>query len=74
MKNFFRLLTFSWPYRSRFYWSLVCASVAALMWGANISAVFPLLKILFYSQNAQVWVSDQIRETSLESKVTEARM
>ena len=74
MKNFFRLLTFSWPYRSRFYWSLVCASVAALMWGANISAVFPLLKILFYSQNAQVWVSDQIRETSVESKVTEARL
>ena len=74
MKNFFRLLTFSWPYRSRFYWSLVCASVAALMWGANISAVFPLLKILFYSQNAQVWVSDQIRESSVESKVIEARL
>ena len=44
------------------------------MWGANISAVFPLLKILFYSQNAQVWVSDQIRESSVESKVIEARL
>jgi len=74
MKNFFRLLTYSWPYRSRFYWSLVCASVAALMWGANISAVFPLLKILFYSQNAQVWVSDQIRESDINAQVLEARL
>lgn len=74
MKNFFRLLTYSWPYRSRFYWSLVCASVAALMWGANISAVFPLLKILFYSQNAQVWVSDQIRESDINAQVLETRL
>ena len=74
MKNFFRLLTYSWPYRSRFYWSLVCASVAALMWGANISAVFPLLKILFYSQNAEVWVSDQIRESDTHAQVLETRL
>jgi ABC-type multidrug transport system fused ATPase/permease subunit len=74
MKNFFRLLTYSWPYRSRFYWSLVCASVAALMWGANISAVYPLLKILFYSQNVQTWVTEKIDETSVQAQVLDARL
>lgn len=74
MKNFFRLLKFSWPYRSRFFLSLVCSGMVALMWGANISAVFPLLKILFYSQNAQVWVSDQIRESDFQAKVFQARL
>lgn len=74
MKNFFRLLKFSWPYRSRFFLSLVCAGMVALMWGANISAVFPLLKILFYSQNAQVWVSDQIRESDFQTQVLQTRL
>ena len=65
MKNFFRLLTYSWRYRSRFFWSLVCAGVAALMWGANISAVYPLLKILFYSQNVQTRMAERIEETEI---------
>jgi ABC-type multidrug transport system fused ATPase/permease subunit len=74
MTNFFRLLTYSWRYRSRFFWSLVCAGVAALMWGANISAVYPLLKILFYSQNVQTWMAEKIEETDVEARVLQTRL
>jgi ATP-binding cassette, subfamily B, bacterial MsbA len=74
MKNFIRLFQFSLPYRNRFFLSLGCAAVVALMWGANISAVFPLLKVLFYSQNAQVWVAEQIQETDLQVRLNQVRL
>jgi ABC-type multidrug transport system fused ATPase/permease subunit len=68
MKNFARLVRFAWPYRVRFGLSLVCAALVALLWGANISAVYPLLKILFYeSENCQKWVAQKI--ASLETDV-----
>jgi ATP-binding cassette, subfamily B, bacterial MsbA len=60
MKNFARLVRFAWPYRVRFGLSLACALMVALLYGANIAAVYPLLKILFYNENCQKWVAEQI--------------
>src|SRR4051794_18985936 len=70
MKNFARLVWFAWPYRLRFGLSLVCAALVALLWSANISAVYPLLKILFYeSENCQKWVAQKVvaRETDIQT-------
>lgn len=63
MKNFFRLVRFAWPYRIRFGLSLACAVMVALMGFSTISAVYPLLQILFYHQNCQQWITDKIAET-----------
>ena len=63
MKNFARLVRFAWPYRVRFGLSLACAVLVAVLWGANIGAVYPLLKILFYSENCQKWVAEKIEST-----------
>ena len=61
MKNFVRLVRFAWPYRVRFGLSLGCAIMVALLYVANISAVLPLLKILFYeSENCQKWIGEKI--------------
>lgn len=69
MKNFLRLVRYAWPYRVRFFLSLVCAVFVALLWSANIGAVYPLLTILFNNQNCRRWVADQIvrTETDLDS-------
>ena len=68
MKNFARLVRFAWPYRVRFGLSMVCAALVALLWVANISAVLPLLKILFYeNENCQKWVAEKI--VTLEADV-----
>jgi ABC-type multidrug transport system fused ATPase/permease subunit len=69
MKNFARLARFAWPYRVRFILSLGCAVMVALLSFTNLSAVYPLLQILFHSQNCQRWVADQIvdTETSIAS-------
>ncbi|WZO97619.1 ABC transporter ATP-binding protein [Isosphaeraceae bacterium EP7] len=66
MKNFARLVRFSWPYRVRFALSLFCAMLVGLLWGANLSVALPLMKILFYNQNCQIWINDQIDSSELE--------
>jgi ABC-type multidrug transport system fused ATPase/permease subunit len=75
MKNFARLVRFAWPYRIRFGLSLVCAGLVALLWGANISAVYPLLKILFYeSENCQKWVAQKIVALETEVQTIDSRL
>src|SRR4051812_31895854 len=74
MKNFARLVRFAWPYRVRFGFSLGCAVMVALLWSANISAVYPLLKILFYSENCQKWVAERIVTKETEVRVLDARV
>ncbi|GIW88797.1 MAG: ABC transporter ATP-binding protein [Isosphaeraceae bacterium] len=78
MKNFIRLVRFAWPYRLRFGLSLGCALMVAVLWFLNISAVYPLLQILFYHQNCQRWIGEQIAESettiaSLEARIGEVR-
>jgi ABC-type multidrug transport system fused ATPase/permease subunit len=74
MKNFVRLARFAWPYRVRFVLSLGCAVMVALLWFTNIGAVYPLLQILFNSQNCHKWVDEQIGETNLQVAAYEVRI
>ena len=74
MKNFIRLLRFAWPYRWKFGLSLGCAVMVAILWFANIGAVYPLLQILFYHQNTQRWVAEQIEESDTNRLCIEARL
>lgn len=46
MKNFLRALRHTWPYRRRFIVSAFCAAVAAVLWGLNFTAIYPVLKLL----------------------------
>ena len=74
MKNFIRLVKFAWPYRLRFGLSLGCAMMVAVLWFLNISAVYPLLQILFYHQNCQRWIGEQIAESETRIACLEARI
>jgi subfamily B ATP-binding cassette protein MsbA len=74
MTNFARLLRFAWPYRVRFGLSLACAALVAVMWGGNLGAVYPLLRILFANQNCQQWIAEQVETTETEVDVFRARL
>jgi subfamily B ATP-binding cassette protein MsbA len=74
MKNFVRLARFAWPYRLRFVLSLGCAIMVALLWFTNLSAVYPLLQILFHSQNCQKWVAEEILTTEIAIEAQQARL
>jgi ATP-binding cassette subfamily B protein/subfamily B ATP-binding cassette protein MsbA len=60
MRNFFRSLKYSWPYRFRLAASVGCALLVALLWSLNLSAIYPTLKILSTDKNLQQWVDDEI--------------
>lgn len=60
MRNFRRSIGFSWPYRRQFVASVVCALIVAILWSVNLSAIFPVLKILSTKKNLQQWVDEEI--------------
>jgi ABC-type multidrug transport system fused ATPase/permease subunit len=60
MKNFARLVQFAWRYKLRFGLSVCCAVMVALLFFTELGAVYPLLHILFGSQNPQRWISEKI--------------
>ena len=60
MKNFVRLVKFALPYKVRFGLSVACAAMVAVLFFAELGTVYPLLHILFNSQNPQRWVSEKI--------------
>jgi ABC-type multidrug transport system fused ATPase/permease subunit len=74
MKHFIRLVKFAWPYRIRFGLSLGCAVMVAVLWFANISAVYPLLQILFYHQSCQKWIVDEIAQNEVDAASIRARL
>jgi ATP-binding cassette subfamily B protein/subfamily B ATP-binding cassette protein MsbA len=53
-------MSFSWPYWRRLVASVLCALVVAVLWGANLSAVYPALKLLGSGKNLHEWVNDEI--------------
>jgi ATP-binding cassette, subfamily B, bacterial MsbA len=64
MKNFLRALRFSWTYRWRLVISIFCAFIAAGLWGLNLTAVYPVMKILGSNQTLQEWIEQEINNAS----------
>ncbi len=73
MTNFVRLVQFAWRYRVRFGLSIGCAAMVALLFFTELGAVYPLLHILFDSQNPKRWVSEKIVSIENEIVVLDAR-
>ena len=62
MRQFLRVLRYSWPYRYRLLVSVFCALFVALLWSLNLSAIYPVLKILSPDKNLHQWVDEEIDE------------
>jgi ATP-binding cassette, subfamily B, bacterial MsbA len=73
MTNFVRLVQFAWRYRVRFGLSIGCAAMVALLFFTELGAVYPLLHILFDSQNPKRWVSEKIVSIENEIVILDAR-
>ncbi len=61
MRNFFRALQVATRYRLRFWLSVGCALFVAVLWGGNLTSVFPILKVFFHQQNLQTWVDAEVQ-------------
>jgi ATP-binding cassette subfamily B protein/subfamily B ATP-binding cassette protein MsbA len=72
MKNFLRALRHALPYRRRLVLSALAALFAAVFWGANFTAIYPVLELLKTEQSPHQWIDDQIAACQKAIDETEA--
>lgn len=66
MKNFRRAIRLTFKYRLTILITMVCALALAFSWGANITAILPLVEIAFKGETASQYWNRQIdRKTNL---------
>ena len=63
--NFGRVVRMAIRYKFTFAASIVSALMVAVLWGANISAVYPVVEVIFKNKSMQQWIDGKIdREPS----------
>ena len=69
MKNFFRVFKIALQYRFSLVGILICSTMVAAMWAANIGATYPLVEVVFRAKSFPVWIEDEI--VSSQKKIGE---
>ena len=60
MKHFKHAIWLSFKYKWSIAGSVVASLAIALLWGASITTVFPIFKIVLEGETAQLWVDNEI--------------
>lgn len=66
MNNFARALRQALRYRVTLAASIFCSLTVAVLWGANIGGVYPIVEVIFRGQSLQQWVDAEIVKTEAE--------
>ena len=60
MTNFYRAIREAWHYWPTLSLGILCSFVMALLWGANIIALFPVIETTIHGGNLQSWNEKRI--------------
>ncbi len=71
--NFWKIIKSSFQYRWNIFFCLVTALGVGLLWGTNLSAVFPFMQITFKGQTMQNWVDEGIADCQMRIAAFEQR-
>jgi ATP-binding cassette subfamily B protein/subfamily B ATP-binding cassette protein MsbA len=66
MKNFHRALAIALVHRFNLAGCLLTSLVVAVIWGGNLTAVFPVVDIIMNDQSLPEWVNQKIEESNKE--------
>ena len=69
-----RVLPWLWPYRRQIVLSVLCACAISFLWAANLSAVMPLVQVLFNKESIHENVQRQISSTEQEIESRKSAM
>ncbi len=61
--NFWKIVKTSFRYRWNIFFCVVTALGVSVLWGTNLSAVYPFMQITFKGQTMQNWVDDAIADS-----------
>lgn len=78
MRNFWRAVRLTFKYKVTIAVTVVCALVLAFFWGANITAVFPLVEVSFQGETVRQYWDKQLADkrekiADLEAKSAELK-
>ena len=60
MENFYRALREAWRYWPILIVSVFCSFAMAVLWGANIALLFPVIETMVHGDNLQAWNEKRI--------------
>ena len=63
MKNLGRALRMALRYRISIVGSVICSAFVALLWGANLGAVYPFIEVVMRNQSLHEWADARISES-----------
>ncbi len=66
MNNLMRAIRLALRYKYSLIASITCSAMVAIFWGANITAVYPFVQIVFQDQTLHTWVDKEIETSRLE--------
>ncbi len=66
MNSFTRLVPYIWPHRKRLFLSTLFAILVAMLWSLNLSATFPVVKVLMEQQSLPDYVDQEIASADRE--------
>ncbi|HYO25428.1 MAG TPA: ABC transporter ATP-binding protein [Lacipirellulaceae bacterium] len=69
MKNFYRVIQLSFRHRFTVAASLVCSLAVALLWGGNITAIYPVVDVIMNNKSVPQYLDEQ--RTLAEARVAE---
>ena len=71
--NFGRVVRMAIRYKFTFAATIFSALMVAILWGANIGAVYPVVEVVFQKKSMQQWVDEKLVEnqTTVDAKTAE---
>lgn len=63
MNAFPRLLPYVWPFRRKFYLSVVFSLLVAGLWGLSLASAYPIVTVLFENKSVEQYVDSSIATT-----------
>lgn len=72
MRNFYRALREAWRYWPLLTAAMLCSIFAAVLWGANIVLLFPIVEATVHGDNLQTWNEKRIAESREKIQSLEA--
>ena len=66
MNSIARLIPYVWPYRKKLVLSTLFAMLVAVLWSLNLSAAFPVVKLLMEQQSLRDYVDQEIATSEAE--------
>ena len=74
MSNFARVVRLALHYRFTVMGCLLSALLAAILWGGNIGAIYPIVKVVFDGVPLQQWVDKEIAKAHQTAAQQETRL